>query len=43
MQRDAEVGAIRDAIYEKHTFTLTFPDGATKHVGLGPLQRLTLV
>jgi hypothetical protein len=33
---DAEVGAIRAAIYEKHTFTLTFPDGATKHVGLGP-------
>jgi hypothetical protein len=33
---DAEVGAIRAAIYEKHTFTLTFPDGATKHVGFGP-------
>jgi hypothetical protein len=33
---DAEVGAIRAAIYEKHTFTLTFPNGATKHVGLGP-------
>jgi hypothetical protein len=33
---DAEVGAIRAAIYEKHTFTLTFPDGATKHVSLGP-------
>ena len=33
---DAEVGAIRAAIYEKHTFTLTFPDGAAKHVGLGP-------
>jgi hypothetical protein len=32
---DAEVGAIRAAIYEKHTFTLTFPNGATKHVGLG--------
>jgi hypothetical protein len=33
---DAEVGAIRAAIYEKHTFTLTFPNGATKHVGFGP-------
>jgi hypothetical protein len=33
---DAEGGAIRGAIYEKHTFTLTFPDGAPKHVGLGP-------
>jgi hypothetical protein len=33
---DAEVGAIRAAIYEKHTFTLTFPNGATKYVGLGP-------
>jgi hypothetical protein len=33
---DAEVGAIRAAIYEKHTFALTFPNGATKHVGLGP-------
>jgi hypothetical protein len=33
---DAEVGAIRAAIYEKHTFTLTFPDGATRHIGLGP-------
>jgi hypothetical protein len=33
---DAEVGAIRAAIYEKHTFTLTFTDGSTKHVGLGP-------
>ncbi|HET6218053.1 MAG TPA: hypothetical protein VGF82_05180 [Terracidiphilus sp.] len=33
---DAEVGAIRAAIYEKHTFTLTFPDGATKHIGFGP-------
>lgn len=26
---------MRAAIYEKHTFTLTFPDGATKHVGFG--------
>ena len=33
---DAEVGAIRAAIYEKHTFTLTFPNGTTKHVTLGP-------
>jgi hypothetical protein len=33
---DAEIGAIRAAIHEKHTFTLTFPDGATKLVGLGP-------
>jgi hypothetical protein len=33
---DAEVGAIRAAIYEKHTFTLIFPDSAIKHVGLGP-------
>jgi hypothetical protein len=33
---DAEVGAIRAAIYEKHTFTVTFPNGASKHVGLGP-------
>jgi hypothetical protein len=32
---DAEVGAIRAAIYERHTFTLIFPDGSTKHVGLG--------
>jgi hypothetical protein len=33
---DAEVGAIRAAIYEKHTFTLTFPNGATKQIGFGP-------
>jgi hypothetical protein len=33
---DAEVGAIRAAIYEKHTFTLIFPNGAIKHIGLGP-------
>jgi hypothetical protein len=33
---DAEVGAIRAAIYEKHTFTLTFPDGAIRTVGFGP-------
>jgi hypothetical protein len=33
---DAEVGAIRAAIYEKHTFSLTFPSGTIKHVGLGP-------
>jgi hypothetical protein len=33
---DAEVGAIRAAIFEKHTFTLTFPDGAIRTVGFGP-------
>jgi hypothetical protein len=33
---DAEVGAIRAAIYEKHTFTLTCPDGAIRTVGFGP-------
>jgi hypothetical protein len=33
---DAEVGAIRAAIYEKHTFTLTFPDGAIRTIGFGP-------
>jgi hypothetical protein len=33
---DAEVGAITAAIYEKHTFTLTFPDGKEKVVGFGP-------
>ena len=30
------MGAIRAAIYEKHTFTLTFPKGARKHIGFGP-------
>jgi hypothetical protein len=33
---DTEVDAIRAAIYEKHTFTLVFPNGAIKHIGLGP-------
>jgi hypothetical protein len=32
---DAEVGAITAAIYEKHTFTLTFPNGSQKVVGFG--------
>ena len=32
---DAEVGAITAAIYEKHTFAVTFPDGKEKVVGLG--------
>ena len=32
---DAEVGAITAAIYEKHTFTVTFPDGKEKVVGFG--------
>jgi hypothetical protein len=33
---DAEVGAITAAIYEKHTFTVTFLDGGQKVVGFGP-------
>jgi hypothetical protein len=33
---DAEVGAIRAAIYEEHAFTLAFPDGTSKTVMLGP-------
>jgi hypothetical protein len=33
---DAEVGAITAAIHEKHNFTVTFPDGTEKVVGLGP-------
>jgi hypothetical protein len=33
---DAEVGAITAAIYEKHTFTVTFLDGRQKVVGFGP-------
>jgi hypothetical protein len=33
---DAEVGAITAAIYEKHTFTVIFPDGKEKVVGFGP-------
>jgi Siphovirus Gp157 len=32
---DAEVGAITAAIYEKHTFTVTFLDGSQKVVGFG--------
>ena len=44
---DAEVGAIRAAIYERHTFTLTFPSGATRthrpRPGCSLLQRLALV
>jgi hypothetical protein len=33
---DAEVGAIRAAIYEEHAFHMTFPDGTNKTVKLGP-------
>jgi hypothetical protein len=33
---DAEVGAIRAAIYERHAFTVTFPKGTSKTVQLGP-------
>jgi hypothetical protein len=33
---DAEVGAVRAAIYEKHVFTLTFPDGRSEKIGFGP-------
>jgi hypothetical protein len=33
---DAEVGAITAAIYEKHTFTVTFADAKEKVVGFGP-------
>jgi len=33
---DAEVGAITAAVYEKHTFTVTFLDGSQKVVGFGP-------
>jgi hypothetical protein len=33
---DAEVGAIRAAIYERHAFTVTFPNGTSKTVQLGP-------
>jgi hypothetical protein len=32
---DAEVGAITAAIHERHTFTIIFPDGTEKAVGLG--------
>ena len=30
------MGAIRAAIFEKHTFTLTFPDGTIRTMGFGP-------
>lgn len=33
---DAEVGAITAAVYEKHTFTVTFLDSSQKVVGFGP-------
>jgi hypothetical protein len=33
---DAEVGAIRAAIYEQHAFHVTFPNGTNKTVKLGP-------
>jgi hypothetical protein len=33
---DAEVGAIRAAIYEEHAFHVTFPNGTNKTVKLGP-------
>jgi hypothetical protein len=33
---DAEVGAIRAALYERHAFTVTFPNGTSKTVQLGP-------
>jgi hypothetical protein len=33
---DAEVGAITAAIYEQHTFTVSFLDGKQRVVGLGP-------
>jgi hypothetical protein len=33
---DAEVGAIRAAIYEEHAFRVTFPNGTNKTVKLGP-------
>src|SRR5260370_33605468 len=32
---DAEVGAIKAAIHENHTFELTFPDGKTQVAGFG--------
>jgi hypothetical protein len=31
---DAEVGAIRAAIYEKHAFTVTFPNGTSNSLDL---------
>jgi hypothetical protein len=33
---DAEGGAIRAAIYERHAFTVRFPSGMSKTVQLGP-------
>jgi hypothetical protein len=30
------VGAVRAAIYEKHVFTLTFPNGRSQKIGFGP-------
>jgi hypothetical protein len=33
---DAEIGAISAAIYERHTFTVLFPEGGSKVVELGP-------
>ena len=33
---DAEVGAIAAAVHEKHPFTLTFPDGKSQTVSMGP-------
>jgi len=32
---DAEIGAISAAIAERHTFSLAFPDGRTRYIGLG--------
>jgi hypothetical protein len=32
---DSDIGAITAAVHEKATFTLTFPDGATKEISLG--------
>ena len=32
---DSDMGAITAAVHEKATFTLSFPDGATKEVSLG--------
>lgn len=33
---DSEVGALRAAIYERHAFTVTFPNGMSQTVQLGP-------
>ena len=33
---DSEIGAISAAIYERHTFTVLFPEGGSKVVELGP-------